>query len=58
MKVTKLMNTSKDDVTLDLANGDKITLTPGSVCRDMEVTNINEIRENIEYTRNLTEVNE
>ena len=56
MRVKKIKNKSNEDVQLDVGDGSKLTLSPGSSFNNLRVENINQIRSKVEVTSDLGEI--
>lgn len=58
MKVSKILNTSKTPLQLNLSNDVVVSLSPNSSISNVDVTNLDEVKGSATITMDLTEVNE
>jgi len=56
MRVKKIKNKSNEDVQLDVGDGSKLTLSPGSSFKNLRVENLDQIRSKVEVTSDLGEI--
>ena len=56
MRVKKIKNKSNEDVQLDVGDGSKLTLSPGSFFSNLRVENLDQIRSKVEVTSDLGEI--
>jgi hypothetical protein len=55
-RVSKIENTSENDVNIELKGGLKVTLKPRTALHNVEITNIGCIRGKIKVTEDLSEI--
>lgn len=58
MKLKLIKNISNDVISLKIKNGYFLKLHPDGVLEDIDVTNVEELRDKIDITSDLTEVTE
>jgi len=56
MRVKKIKNKSNEDVQLNVGDGSKLTLSPGSSFNNLRVENLDQIRSKVEITSDLGEI--
>ncbi len=58
MKAKRIQNISQKTVPLKLKNGQQVDLPSGSSLENVSITNEDELKGQVSFTRDLTEVNE
>jgi archaellum component FlaG (FlaF/FlaG flagellin family) len=58
MNVKTIKNISNENVELSVGNGSKLTLSPGSSFNNIQVENLNQVKEKVKIVTDLGEVNE
>ena len=56
-RMSKIENTSSRDVKIQLSEGPEVTLPPGASLKNANVDSINNVKNQVKVTENLTEVN-
>ncbi len=58
MRVSELTNTSKQEISVHLCNGPTIELPPNGTIRNVEISNINDIKGQVKVKEDLSEIGE
>lgn len=56
MQVRKIFNKSEKDIVIESSIGNTITIKPKQTLRDIDVSNLENIRESVNITYNLNEI--
>jgi hypothetical protein len=58
MRIKKIKNVSDKDVQLDVGNGSHLTLQPGASFQNVQVENLDAVKEKVKVTSDLGEIRE
>ena len=58
MRVSELTNTSKRGISVQLCNGPTVDLPPNATIKNVEISNINDIKGQVKVKEDLSEIGE